>query len=708
MRTNLLAKEKSPYLLQHAHNPVDWHPWGEEAFAKAKREEKPVFLSIGYSTCHWCHVMAHESFENSDIAQILNDHFISVKVDREERPDIDGTYMAVVVAMTGGGGWPMSVFLTPDKKPFYGGTYFPPEARWGSPGFKDILLSISNAWKTRRDEILQSSESITDTFRSQAVKEKSQSSLDDKALDMAYRQFSATFDAVYGGFGKQPKFPTTHNLSFLLRYWKKTGESRAFTMAEKTLQSMMKGGMYDHLGGGFHRYSTDQKWHVPHFEKMLYDQALIAKTYVEAYQATENKEYAGVAGEIFDYVLRDMQGKDGGFFSAEDADSLPAEEASRQEGHKKEGAFFVWGADEILSVLGKEGGEIFNYYFAAEQNGNVEFDPHNEFSGKNILYVAHTVKETAEHFKKTENEIEDTLKQSKLKLFKERNKRPRPHLDDKILVDWNGLMISSLAFGSRVLGDTRYARAGEEAAQFIFKNLVRKDGRLLHRYRDGESAVLGTIDDYAFFIHGLIDLYEATFKVEYLSQGKKLAAQMIRLFWDQGQGGFFFVASDAEQILFSQKEIYDGAVPSGNAVAALDLIRLARLTGQSEWEDKAKRIFDCFAGEIFERSSGYTQMLMALDFALGPSKEIVISGDLNNPEAREMIEYIYKSFLPNKVVLFRPVRDKEAQEIIKCAPFVREQVSLKGKTTAYVCENHVCRQPVIELHQLREFLDNKE
>lgn len=706
MPQNRLAKEKSPYLLQHSDNPVDWYPWGEAAFQKAQKEDKPIFLSIGYSTCHWCHVMEHESFENPEIAKILNEHFVSIKVDREERPDIDHAYMSVVVAMTGSGGWPLSAFLAPDKKPFFGGTYFPPEAKWGAPGFKDLLLSISDTWKNRREEILQSGRSILDILQNQDAKKKSESpALDRKTLDLAYRQLTQMFDSRNGGFGEQPKFPTSHNLSFLLRYGKRAGEQNAFSMAEKTLLAMAEGGIHDHLGGGFHRYSTDEKWHVPHFEKMLYDQAILTRTYLEAYQVTQKPFYIEVAKDIFDYVLRDMQYPQGGFFSAEDADSTPPDADLKDHPEKKEGAFFLWGAEEISQVLGKDDADIFNYHFGVEPAGNAAFDPHGEFIGKNILYVAHSLKGTANHFKKSASDVEMTLRRSKEKLFQQRTKRPKPHLDDKILTDWNGLMISSLAFGSRVLHEPRYLKGAEDAAQFILKNLIKKDGRLLHRFRDGEAAILGTISDYAFFICGLLDLYEASFKIEYLREAKRLAKDMVRFFWDDGPGGFFFSASDAEKILFKQKDIYDGAIPSGNSMAALNLIRLSRLTLEDDWEKKAGKLFDAFSSEVAQRPSGYAQMLIALDFALGPSQEIVLVGDAKDKMTQEMIKAIFAPFLPNKVVAFRPFLEKEAQPIFNLVPFLKEQSAIGLRPTVYICENYVCKLPTNDLHKLKELLN---
>lgn len=495
--TNRLVKEKSPYLLQHAHNPVDWYPWGDEALEKAKKEDKPIFLSVGYSTCHWCHVMEEESFANTETAKIMNDHFVSIKVDREERPDVDNIYMQVVMSMTGSGGWPMTVILTPDLKPFFGGTYFPPEDRWGSPGLKTILNTIAQKWNTERAQILESSESITRAVRAEAQAKAAMShALDEKTLEKAYQQFHSQFDSRFGGFGGAPKFPRTHTLSFLLRYWKRTTDGKALEMVEKTLQEMAKGGMYDHLGGGFHRYSTDGQWRVPHFEKMLYDQAILSKSYLEAYQATGKEEYARMARDIFEYVLRDMSGPNGAFYSAEDADSAPDPSQPKR---KSEGAFYIWSYDEVVNAPGKEKAELFNYYYGVKPKGNALHDLHGEFKEKNILYLAHSLGETAKRFGKNVEETEAVLKESEQILFNIRSNRLRPHLDDKVLTDWNGLMISSLAFGSRVLNEPRYAEAAQKAADFLLEKMKLKDGRLMHRYRDGEVAITGFIEDYAFF-----------------------------------------------------------------------------------------------------------------------------------------------------------------------------------------------------------------
>jgi len=701
---NRLAQEKSPYLLQHAHNPVDWYPWGEEAFQKARAEDKPIFLSVGYSTCHWCHVMEEESFSDPKVAKVMNEHFISIKVDREERPDVDNIYMTAVQAMTGSGGWPMSVFLTPDLKPFYGGTYFPPDDRWGRPGFVTILNSIREKWQTERNQILQSGEQLTRAIQAQAQQKAVMShTLDEKTLERAYGQLRSSFDSRYGGFGRAPKFPRSHVNSYLLRYWKRTGESKALEMVEKTLQEMAKGGMYDHLGGGFHRYSTDGRWRVPHFEKMLYDQAILARSYLEAYQITGKEEYARIAREIFEYVLRDMTGPHGAFYSAEDADSAPDPAQPKK---KSEGAFYIWGQGEIVKALGKEKADVFNYYYGVEPAGNAPSDPHGEFINKNILYVAHSLDETASKFGKSAEETKSILEDSRKILFDIRSKRLRPHLDDKVLTDWNGLMISSFAFASRVLEEPRYAEAAKIAADFLLEKMKRNDGRLMHRYREGEVGIPGFIEDYAFFTHGLFDLYEATFDPRYLEEAQFFLKEMFELFWDESGGGFFFTAKDSEKLISRTKELYDGAIPSGNSVATLSLLRVGRLTMNREMESWARSVLDTFSADIDRAPTAYPQMLIALDFAIGPSREIVIAGESEEPDANEMIRAVYDKFLPNKVVALHPKEGTIAKQIETLSPFVKEQIAMGGKATVYVCKNYVCDLPTTEVSKLRKLLEN--
>ncbi len=705
-----MIKEKSPYLLQHAHNPVEWYPWGEEAFAKAKQENKPVFLSIGYSTCHWCHVMEKESFENQDIAKLMNDCFVAIKVDREERPDIDATYMNAVTAMTGQGGWPLSVFLTPEKMPFYGGTYFPPEPRWGSVGFKDLLQSVYEAWLNKQDQILKASQSITSILKERYTKKSlGRKQLTQEILKTAYQQFEESFDSQYGGFGYAPKFPMGHNLSFLLSYWLRTREERSLEMVKKTLTAMAQGGIYDQIGGGFHRYSTDPQWQIPHFEKMLYDQAILAKIYLEGYQATGNEFYGQIGSEVLDYVLRDLQNKEGGFFCAEDADSLDISlnvgESSENFHEKKEGAFYLWRWEDLKDLVDKETFEIMSFHFGIEKNGNAQYDPHGEFVGKNVLSIAHDLEETADHFKKLPTEIHKIIRKAKEKLIVSRQKRPRPHLDDKILVDWNGLTISSLALGYMVLNKPQYLQAAERATQFIFQHLMDEGGRLYHRYRDGQGGILGTLDDFAFFIHGLLDLYFASFQVEYLRKAILLSKEMIRLFWDDKEGGFFLTPCDGEELIVKQKEIYDGAIPSGNSFAALVLVRLYHLTQDQQWLDKLQRLFETFVEDISIRPSAYTQLLIAYDFLIGPVKEFVVVAERESNSVKEIFTRIHQHFIPHKVIVFCPLKNEQSKELEAMIPLTREKRGIQGQTTIYVCENHVCHEPLTDLKKLAEILN---
>jgi len=682
--TNRLAKEKSPYLLQHAHNPVDWFPWGEEAFQKAQKENKPIFLSIGYSTCHWCHVMEKESFEDEEIAKILDANFISIKVDREERPDVDNIYMQAVMAMIGSGGWPLSCFLTPDREPFYGGTYFPPEDKYGVPSFKKVLLSVAEAWKSQREELVKSASSITDFLQKETESDTSLK-LSKELLDKAFKEYAARFDSVYGGFGSAPKFPSPHNLSFLLRYYHRTKETQALEMVEKTLQKMAYGGIHDHIGGGFHRYSTDARWLVPHFEKMLYDQATLSKAYLEAYQVTKKPLYAEAARDIFKYVLRDMTDKEGGFYSAEDADS---------EG--EEGKFYVWRPEEIKQILAEKEFEVFNSFYAVNDLGNFEHKtsilnitaPPEEFANKNEISLS---------------KLNEILEKGKEKLFSARKKRIHPHKDDKILTDWNGLMISSLAYGSQVLGDQTYLTTAKKAADFILAKL-QKDGKLLKRYREGEAAIPAYLDDYAFFIAGLIDLYEASFEVKYLKEAVRLTQNKVDLFWDAENFGFFFSGKNNEELISKTKEFYDGAIPSGNSIAVMNLLKLGRLTMNMDWEKKAGDMLQKFSSAIEKQPSAYAQMLCGLDFHLGPAKEIVIAGNFSSPEASEILRTINQRFLPNKVMAFHS--DGQAgEELEKLIPFAEGFKMQGGKTTAYVCENYVCKRPVNEIKKLVELLD---
>ncbi len=693
--SNRLAREKSPYLLQHAHNPVDWYPWGDEAFQKAKKEDKPVLLSVGYSTCHWCHVMEEESFSHPETAKIMNENFVSIKVDREERPDIDSVYMSYVMAATGSGGWPMNVFLTPDKKPFYGGTYFPPDDRYGIPSFGHLLQSIAHSWKTEKDKILESADSAVNFLAKSGTEKIQSTSLSEKTLNEAYRRLEANFDEKWGGFGRAPKFPRSHALSMILRVWARTKEVHALEIVEKTLKQMAQGGMYDQLGGGFHRYSTDGQWRVPHFEKMLYDQAILARTYLEAYQITQDDFYARIAREILDYVASRMTAQEGGFYSAEDADSPDPENPSK----KREGAYFVWKKDEIEKIQPSEDVEIFSYYYGVEASGNALHDPHKEFVNQNVLYVAHSVEETAVHFKKSVEQTLSSLSASKKKMLEARAKRPAPYLDDKVLTDWNGLMISSFAFASRVLEEPRYADIAEKAGKFIQEKLKDKNRNLLHRYRDGEAGIEANFNDHAFFIYGALALYEATFDPEWLGEAKRLSDQMIEKFWDKSGGGFFLTAEGSERLIARPKEIYDGAIPSGNSVAALDLLLLSRFTGDTKYESYAQKTLDAFSAVLSQDPANYPQMLMALDFSIGPSQEIVLAGDVKRPETQAMLHEIFSHYLPNKIVMLNEVG------LEALSPFVKDKNPVSGKSTVYVCRDHTCQLPVTDVEAFKKLLN---
>ncbi|MGE5416121.1 MAG: thioredoxin domain-containing protein [Acidobacteriota bacterium] len=668
--TNRLANEKSPYLLQHAHNPVDWYPWGDEAFAKAREEDKPIFLSIGYSTCHWCHVMERESFEDEEVAAVLNQHFVPVKVDREERPDIDHVYMSFCQATTGHGGWPLTVFLSPDKKPFFAGTYFPKDSRPGLIGFLKVLEVVTDAWAENRPALLESSDRVIQALAPPAVVETDELTRHD--LDNAYDSFAKVFDQRYGGFGNAPKFPSPHNLAFLLGYGMLAGEDTALEMVDRTLDAMHRGGMYDHIGFGFSRYSTDGRWLVPHFEKMLYDNALLAMAYLEGYQVTKKEQYRDVAGQIFTYVLRDMCSAEGGFYSAEDADS---------EG--EEGKFYVWTPDEIKSVLGKGKGESFCNVYDITERGN--------FEGKNIPnLLSSSWHDARERVHATERQ----------KLFEHRSHRIKPFKDDKILTSWNGLMIAALARGYRVLGIQEYRDAAEEAIGFILDNMCRPDGRLLARYRDGEASFSAYVDDYAFMIWALIETYQATFNMNYLNTALDLNKRMIDLFWDDEHGGLFFYGKDAEEQVYRPKEIYDGAIPSGNSVAAYNFMRLARLGTQPDLEEKAHAIFRVAADEVRHAPRGYAAMMTAAMFGIFPSREIVLVGKEKSKDTQQMLKTVNVSYLPNTVTILVTKIDEELDED---EPF-GEYTSIDGKATAYVCENFACQAPVTDLAELQRML----
>ena len=709
---NQLAREKSPYLLQHADNPVEWFPWGEEAFAKARRENKPIFLSIGYSTCHWCHVMAHESFESRAVAEIMNREFVNIKVDREERPDVDRVYMTFVQATTGGGGWPMSVWLTPDLKPFVGGTYFPPEDRYGQPGFSKVLERIAAAWKQDHAKIAeQGARIIAALSEAQTAGETKPAELGEATLEAAYQQIARSYDAHEGGFGGAPKFPRPVTLNFLFRiYARKRGDATGKHASEMnlfTLRKMAAGGMHDHLGGGFHRYSVDAFWHVPHFEKMLYDQAQLAVAYLEAFQITHEPLFEEVARDILDYVRRDMTAQEGGFFSAEDADSVIPESGSPETPQqKREGAFYVWSKKETDAALGPAA-EIFNYHYGMQKNGNVPpaADPHGEFPGQNILIELQTVAETAKHFKKEEAGVRETLAQARARLLVLRAKRPRPHLDDKIITAWNGLMISAFARGAQVFDDAAYLEAATRSAAFLRAKLYDASRKvLLRNYREGPSQVEGFADDYAFVIQGLLDLYEASFELRWLQFALELQETQDRLFFDEERGGYFSGTGNDPSILLRMKEDNDSAEPAASSVAALNLLRLAQIRDEKAWRERGEKTIRAFSPQLNHFPSAMPQLLVALDFSLSKPRQIVVAGGRNAPETRALLAEVHRHFLPNKILLLAD--GGEGQEFLeeKLAA-LRGMKPLNGKPAAYVCENFTCQAPVNDPAALGKLLE---
>ena len=684
--SNRLIDEKSPYLLQHAGNPVDWYPWREEAFQKAKKEDKPIFLSIGYATCHWCHVMAHESFEDGEVAGLLNKYYIAIKVDREERPDVDKIYMYVCQSLTGHGGWPLSIFMTPEGKPFFAGTYFPKSSRMGMPGFVDVLKQIAAMWQNERASILKSSEAVTGAIQPGSDSDESVDAVSIETLKKSYVQLARTFDPKWGGFGTAPKFPTPHHLTFLLRWHKRSGDSMALEMVGKTLEAMRGGGIFDQIGFGFHRYSVDEKWLVPHFEKMLYDQALLAMAYTEAYQYRRKVKFAHVAREIFAYVLRDMTAPDGGFYSAEDADS---------EG--KEGLFYVWTPQELKKYLGEETGNLFCRFYGITEAGNFE-------EGRSIPHIPVSLETFAAKEGMELTRLEGVLKGAKDRLYEVRKRRVHPLKDDKILTSWNGLMIAAFAKGYQVFEEQAYADAARRAAEFVLKNIRTADGRLLRRYRKGDAAYPGYLDDYAFLVWGLIELYEATFEVSYLEEAIALNEAMIDIFWDEQGGGLCFTGKGNEPLISRSKDIYDGALPSGNSVAALNFLRLSRMTGNVNLEQRAEKLTRAFSTQITEQPMAYTQLLVALDFMVGPSQEIVIAGDPGLESTRAMINAVHRKFLPNKVLLLRP-DEGEGKRLATMSPFVESMVAIKDQPTVYVCEQYACQTPIKDVGQLESALD---
>jgi uncharacterized protein YyaL (SSP411 family) len=692
-RHNRLKNEKSPYLLQHSRNPVDWFPWGDEAFNKAEKEGKPIFLSIGYSTCHWCHVMEKESFENDSVAELLNKSFISIKVDREERPDIDNIYMAVCQAITGRGGWPLTILMTPDKKPFYAATYIPRESRYGVPGMLELLPAISRLWKSRKHELLDSADAIINAV-SENNRERNENiiNVNKELLRKTFDQLYSIFDEEYAGFGRAPKFPTLHNLTFLLRYWRRTGNAVALEMVERTLEAMRMGGIYDHIGYGIHRYSTDRHWLLPHFEKMLYDQAMMVITLAEAYQATANPEYKNTAKETLSYLERDMRSSEGAFYSAEDADSEGVE-----------GKFYVWTASEIEEILGKEHAEIFMKIFNVKNEGNFAEEHSNNLTGKNILHTTESMQNIRIWNGEHGEYILKSIDNSKKKLFAEREKRIHPLKDDKILTDWNGLIIAAFCKAAQAFDNEEYLKTAIKAANFFMENMTDTDGKMKHRFRDAEVSIDAFLEDYAFFTWGLIELYQTNFDIKYLEHALKLTDYLITHFHDTEKGGFFHTSDEAEEMIFRSKEVYDGAIPSGNSVTAMNLLRLAKITGNPELEELADKTLRVFAEKVSSAPAGHTQFMSAVDLALNGSVEIVIAGEKDETNTTEMLRFINERFIPEKVMLIKDESDSE--KISKIAAFTRDMVMSENKTTVHLCQDQNCKLPSNDIEKIKELIE---
>jgi len=681
---NRLADELSPYLRQHADNPVDWWPWCQEAFAEARRRDVPVFLSIGYATCHWCHVMAHESFEDQEVAAALNRDFVAVKVDREERPDLDSVYMSVCQALTGQGGWPLSLFLTPEQKPFFAGTYFPKSPGYGRPGFGELLQAVAKSWREDREKLLTAGSQITQMLASPPEAEAAE--LGPAVMEKAYWQLARSHDPKWGGFGDAPKFPTPHQLGLLLRWHLREPGSKALEMAERTLTAMRLGGLFDQVGFGFHRYSVDRQWLVPHFEKMLYDQAQLAYYYLEAWQLTKKPLYADTARQVFTYVLRDMTSPAGGFYSAEDADS---------EGH--EGRYYVWTPDGVKEVLGEELGRLYCRHFGIVQEGNFE-------QGLSIPWQQRPLTHTAEAVGLADEELMARLDQAREKLLDARGRRERPLLDDKVLAAWNGLMIAAMAKGALALGEPEYLGAARRAADFVATELTDDQGRLLRRWRQGQAAHPGFLEDYAFMIWGLIELYQAGFDPDHLGRALELAETMNQLFWDDLRRGYWFTPRHGEELIIRAKDLYDGATPSGNSVAAWCLLRLSRLTGDSAHAERARQLMEAVSGRIAQNPTAHCHMLMALDLFLGPGQELVVAGDPLSAEARELLSQAAERFLPRAALMANPGGETGAR-LAELAPFAAGMGPVDGRTAAYLCRDFACQRPLTDPGELAAALD---
>jgi uncharacterized protein len=679
--TNHLVNETSPYLLQHAHNPVDWYPWGEEALAKARDEDKPILLSIGYSACHWCHVMEHESFEDEGIAKLMNENFVNIKVDREERPDLDQIYMNAVQMMTGHGGWPMTMFLTPERVPFYGGTYFPPEDRYNMPGFPRVLMSVAEAYRSQPDQVAHTSAAMLGELRRVGMLESSKEVITTELLDSSYQRIAKNYDRRYGGFGGAPKFPPAMTLEFMLRTHYRTAHAEALEIVTETCRKMAHGGIYDQLGGGFHRYSVDAKWLVPHFEKMLYDNALLSRAYLHLYQQTKDGLARRVVEETLDYVLREMTNASGGFYSTQDADS---------EGH--EGKFFVWSRDEIVEALGESDGALICDYFNVTDEGN--------FEGKNILNVTNSADDVAKRIGLNAEDARIAIERCRAKLFELREQRIKPERDEKILTAWNGLMLASFAEAAAVLERDDYFKAARDNARFVLANL-RRDGLLLRTSKDGRAKLNGYLDDYAFFIDGLIALYEATGELEWLEEAIALADKMIAEFWDGADGGFFYTGKSHEQLIVRSKDFFDNATPSGNSVAAGVLVRLAVFTGNASYRRLAANTLRLFTDQIRRHPSGFGFALCDLDFYLSSPVEIVLLGPPNDPRHRELSRVTSQIYLPNRIIVQSSPDQKRDRQLV---PLLADREMIDAKPTAFVCENFTCNAPVHDSEALKKQL----
>jgi uncharacterized protein len=684
VHTNRLIKETSPYLLQHAHNPVDWFPWGEEAFEFARREQKPILLSIGYSACHWCHVMEHESFENEAIAKLMNENFVNIKVDREERPDLDQIYMNATQMMTQHGGWPMTVFLTPDGVPFYAGTYFPPEDRYNMPGFPRLLASLAEAYQDRPDDIKQTADSVLSELKRGTATSESSQALTADLLDSAYRGTIRNYDSTNGGFGGAPKFPPAMSLEFLLHHFYRTAEPQALEIVRHTIRKMGEGGIYDHLGGGFHRYSTDARWLVPHFEKMLYDNALLSRLYLHYYQVTRDEFARTVAEGTLDYVVREMTDAAGGFYSTQDADSEGVE-----------GKFFVWSLSETRRLLGEADAALFAAYYSVTEEGN--------FEGENILNVTRDLAEVAGAQKVSVGRLSEVLASGRQKLFDARERRIKPARDEKVLTAWNGLMLASFAEAGAILGRSDYTDIARRNARFTLDNL-RKDGLLLRTYKDGQAKLNAYLEDYAFFIDGLLTLFETTGEAPWLVEALALTETMIGEFWDDQDGGFFYTGRSHEELIVRSKDFFDNATPSGNSVAAEVLLRIGLLTDNADYQRRAATILRLTAAALGRYPSGFGRMLCALDFHLGKPKEIAIVGSPDSNDTRLLQKELWQTYLPNKVVALAAPGDGAASRM---SPLLRGRPQLQGQATAYVCESFTCKQPVNTPSELASQLQKK-